>query len=101
MLLDIVIYFNIILSLFLVFLILINKGKSANSDVISSTSVNDIFGSKGSNSFLNKIIVLIALLLLFLNISINFLNPKILNKEVIPLVNINEYHSDLNSKEKI
>lgn len=97
---NIIIYLNVLLSFFLIFFILINKGKNISIDPISSSSVNAVFGGKGSNSFLNKIIILIAILLLLFNISINFLNPKVFKKEGVPLVNISEYSSDLNSKEK-
>lgn len=101
MLLEIVMYLNIILALFLIFFILVNKGKDVNTDGFSTFSTNDVFGSKGSNSFLNKIITLIAVFLLLLNFSINFLNSDLLKKEAIPVVNVDEYKTDIKNVENI
>ncbi len=78
----------IICSFLLIFLILMSKGKGAEIGATLNSSTNDIFGSKGSNSTLNKIIILIALISLIINISINLMNTQIKEKKQKPLVNI-------------
>jgi len=88
MMLKIIIILYIFFSFLLIGLILINKGKGAEMGGITS-SESDIFGSKGSNNILNKIIIFLAILLLLLNISINITNNKLKNNIIESHININ------------
>ena len=97
--LKLVIILYITFSFLLIGLILINKGKGAETGGITS-SEGDIFGSKGSNSILNKLIVFTALLLLFLNILINITNNNIKKNEVKTNIDMNKYKTIINDSEK-
>jgi len=61
----------LIFSFILVFLILMDKGKGAEIGATFNDSTNEFFGNYGSASILNKIIIIVALVLLFINILIN------------------------------
>lgn len=98
--LTIMLIIYIILSLLLIIFILINKGNGAEIGATFNSSTNDIFGSKGSNSILNKIIIFIAIMSLIANISINLINKNIKKKNIEPLVNIYEKQINL-KKQKI
>ena len=97
--LKLIIIFYIVFSFLLICLILINKGKGAEMGGITS-SENDLFGSKGSNNILNKIIIFTALVLLMLNILINITNNNIKKNDVQPSINIKEYTIATNEIEK-
>jgi len=91
--LKIIITIHIILSLLLITFILINKGKGADTGGITNTSTNDVFGSKGSSSILNKIIILIAVMSLISNISINLINKDIKKKDLNPTIDLYQYET--------
>ena len=97
--LKLIIILYIVFSFLLICLILINKGKGAEMGGITS-SENDLFGSKGSNNILNKIIIFKALVLLMLNILINITNNNIKKNDVQPSINIKEYTIATNEIEK-
>lgn len=98
--LNLVIILYIIFSFLLISLILINKGKGAETGGITS-SENDIFGSRGSSSLLNKVIVFIALFLLLLNILINIINNNLNKNDVKANLDIKQYEALVDNPEKL
>ncbi len=86
---KIILIIYIILSTLLIITILLNKGKGSEIGATFDSS-SDIFGSKGSNAILNKIIITIALMILIINILINTKNLNI-KKNTTPNIDINKY----------
>ena len=66
--------------LLLIFLILASRGKGAEIGAAFNSSSVDLFGSSGSSSIINKLIITMALITLviniFLNITFNSKNTK-------------------------
>ena len=96
--LKLILITHIICSCLLIIVILMNKGKGAEIGATFNSSENNLFGSKGSSSILNKIIVSMALLSLVTNISINLINKDIVDKKIYPTVDIYKYQEDISKK---
>ena len=81
--------FHILITVFLIFFILLSRGKG--SEVGALNTGNEFLSTRSSNSILNKVIILLAVLSLFSNFSINFVSKNSLEKRQDPLVNISKH----------
>ncbi len=98
--LKLILITHILCSCLLIIVILMNKGKGAEIGATFNTSENNLFGSKGSSSILNKIIVSMVLLSLLTNISINLINTDLKEKKNYPTIDVYKYQEDLNNTNK-
>ena len=76
MLLKFILIIYIICLFFIIILILLSRGKGAEIGATFNSSSIDLFGSKGSNSIINKLIIITAIIALITNISLNFINKN-------------------------
>jgi len=72
-----------------------NKGKGAEIGATFNSSTNEIFGSKGSDSVLNTIIIILASISLIANLFINTMNKNEKEKTIEPIVKMYDYQSNL------
>lgn len=98
MLLKTILIIYAMCSCLLILFILMSKGKGAEIGATFNSSTNEIFGSKGSSSILNKIITFLALLVLSTNLLINVINKN--EKTTNPIINIQEYKTQLSEEEQ-
>jgi len=80
---------HVLITIFLIFFILLSRGKGAEIGALNTG--NDFLSTRSSNSLLNKVIILLALLSLFSNFSINFVSKNSLEKRQAPIVNITKH----------
>lgn len=95
MLLKTILIIYVMCSCLLIFFILMSKGKGAEIGATFNSSTNELFGSKGSSSILNKIITFLALFALSTNLLINVINKNEKEKITNPIINVQEYKTHL------
>ena len=98
MLLKTILIIYVMCSCLLIIFILMSKGKGAEIGATFNSSTNEIFGSKGSSSILNKIITFLAVLALSTNLLINVINKNENEKITHPIINIKEYKIPLSEE---
>ncbi len=95
MLMNLILIIYIIISLLVIIFILMSRGKGAAVGATFNSSSIDLFGSKGSNSIINKIIVVLYVILLIINISLNMMNKNIKEKDLDHTLNIDKYKTKI------
>lgn len=81
--------FYIAVVFFLIFFILLSKGKGSEIGALSSSE--DFFGPKNSNTLFNKLVIIFVLLTVFLNFSLNVVSKSSFYRSQKPIVNVSDY----------
>jgi len=89
---QIILIIHIIISLSIIFLILINKGKGAEIGATFGSDQESLFGSHGSNSFIRKIIIFLSITFVITCISMTLLNKNKNHVEPESVVNSSSYN---------
>lgn len=100
MLLKTILIIYIMCSCLLILFILMSGGKGAEIGATFNSSSNEVFGSKGSSSILNKIITFLAVMILGANLLINVINKNENEKISNPIINIQDYNTALSEEEQ-
>lgn len=88
MILNILILVHIIVSFLIILFILLNKSKGSEISANFNTPNANLIDLRNTNTFLKKIIILLALTSLFLTFSISHISKNIKNIKEKPIVTL-------------